>query len=135
MHEFCVSWFTLFSRYINSLVKTTTEAAGVNCTNGGFKTEFGLDANSNGTLEAGEINATLTKYVCNGLAGTNGTNGTSVSFYTPIITTLPSDQNATINDTITTNLLMTTQYHQLIFGIPRGKDGTNGTNGTFINHQ
>jgi hypothetical protein len=74
----------------NTLVKTTTEAAGVNCTTGGIKIEYGLDANNNGILDSGEINASLTKYVCNGavgatgaqgpqgaqgVAGTNGTNG------------------------------------------------------------
>jgi hypothetical protein len=71
----------------NTLVKTTTEASGANCTTGGIKIEYGLDANSNGTLDVSEINATLTKYVCNGavgatgaqgpqgVAGTNGTNG------------------------------------------------------------
>lgn len=53
----------------NTLVKTTTEAAGVNCTTGGVKLEYGLDVNGNGVLDVGEINATLTKYVCNGTTG------------------------------------------------------------------
>lgn len=79
----------------NTLVKTTTESAGTNCTTGGIKIEYGLDANNNGTLELSEINASLTKYVCNGavgatgavgaqgiqgiqgVAGANGTNGTN----------------------------------------------------------
>jgi hypothetical protein len=56
----------------NTLVKTTTEAVGVNCTTGGVKIEYGLDANNNGTLDVSEINATLTKYVCNGAQGTPG---------------------------------------------------------------
>jgi trimeric autotransporter adhesin len=54
----------------NTLILTTTEAAGANCATGGVKQEYGIDANGNGTLEAGEINAALTKYVCNGVAGT-----------------------------------------------------------------
>jgi hypothetical protein len=58
-----------------SLVQTTSEPAGANCTNGGFKTEYGLDANTNGILDAGEINNFLTQYVCNGAAGLNGNNG------------------------------------------------------------
>jgi hypothetical protein len=33
----------------NSLVKTTAEAAGTNCTSGGVKLEYGLDLNENGT--------------------------------------------------------------------------------------
>ena len=76
----------------NTLVKTTTEAAGVNCTTGGIKIEYGLDVNNNGTLDLSEINTSLTKYVCNGatgatgaqgaqgiqgVAGANGTNGTN----------------------------------------------------------
>ncbi|MBN9294717.1 MAG: hypothetical protein J0G96_12140 [Flavobacteriia bacterium] len=59
----------------NSLVKTTTEAAGANCTTGGIKLEYGLDANNNGTLDASEINASLTKYICNGTQGIQGTTG------------------------------------------------------------
>lgn len=50
----------------NSLIKTTTEPAGANCTNGGVKVEVGTDQNSNGILDATEINLSLTKYVCNG---------------------------------------------------------------------
>jgi hypothetical protein len=59
----------------NTLAKTTTEVAGANCTTGGVKIEYGLDANSNGNLDAGEINATLTKYVCNGAVGAIGATG------------------------------------------------------------
>ncbi len=49
---------------LNALIKTTTEPAGANCTNGGTKIETGLDVNANGTLDAGEVNASQTKYVC-----------------------------------------------------------------------
>ena len=59
----------------NSLSRTTTEAAGANCANGGVKVEYGLDTNTNGTLDAGEVNATLTKYVCNGATGSTGATG------------------------------------------------------------
>lgn len=53
----------------NSLVKSTNELAGANCATGGVKVEYGLDANSNGILEAGEIDVSLTRYVCNGAVG------------------------------------------------------------------
>ncbi len=56
----------------NTLVNTTTEPVGANCADGGTKLEYGLDANNNGTLDAGEINAALTKYICNGVQGTPG---------------------------------------------------------------
>jgi hypothetical protein len=65
------------SNGLNALIKTTTEPAGVNCTNGGTKIETGLDANSNGVLDASEINSTQTKFVCNGLNGTIGSGSLS----------------------------------------------------------
>jgi hypothetical protein len=61
----------------NTLAKTTTESAGLNCTTGGVKLEYGLDANNDGTLDAGEINGSLTKYVCNGSSGSNGSAGSN----------------------------------------------------------
>jgi len=52
---------------LNALIKTTAETVGANCGTGGTKIETGLDANRNGTLEATEINAAQTRYVCNGV--------------------------------------------------------------------
>jgi hypothetical protein len=63
---------------LNALIKTTTEPAGANCTNGGTKIETGLDANANGVLDAGEVNASQTKYVCNGGGGVNSVGNQSV---------------------------------------------------------
>ena len=60
---------------INTLVKTSLEAAGTNCTTGGVKIEYGLDSNSDGTLSDDEIDATLTKYVCNGLVNNGNEKG------------------------------------------------------------
>jgi trimeric autotransporter adhesin len=54
----------------NTLILTTSEPAGANCATGGVKQEYGIDADGNGTLQAGEINAALTKYICNGATGT-----------------------------------------------------------------
>ncbi len=48
----------------NSLITTLIEQPGVNCTNGGFKIEAGVDTNDNGQLEAGEVDTT--EYLCNG---------------------------------------------------------------------
>lgn len=67
------------SNGLNALIKTTTEPAGANCTNGGTKIETGLDANSNGVLENSEVNATQTQYVCNGVNGI--TSGNSISIH------------------------------------------------------
>ena len=59
----------------NSLVKTTTELVGANCSTGGVKLEYGLDGNSNGILDISEVNSSLTKYVCNGSIGATGAQG------------------------------------------------------------
>lgn len=58
-----------------SLSRTTAEAAGANCATGGVKFEGGSDANRNGTLDAAEVNATLTRFVCNGAQGPQGIQG------------------------------------------------------------
>jgi len=50
----------------NSLVHTSAEPAGANCAHGGTKIEVGVDTNDNGTLDASEVSATGTTYVCSG---------------------------------------------------------------------
>jgi hypothetical protein len=57
---------------LNALIKTSSEPAGANCTNGGTKIETGLDANSNGVLDVAEVNAAQTQYVCNNTGGAGG---------------------------------------------------------------
>ncbi len=47
----------------NSLINVTPEPAGVNCANGGFKIDTGLDLNKDGILGVNEI--TKTVYDCN----------------------------------------------------------------------
>ena len=59
----------------NALIRTTPEAAGANCANGGVKIEAGLDADGNGQLADTEVNASQTKYLCNGSNGTTGATG------------------------------------------------------------
>ena len=102
----------------NTLVKTTTETPGVNCTTGGIKLEYGLDANSNGVLDVAEVNATLTKYVCNGAVGATGPSGASGPAGAQGLTGATGAQGA--------------QGIQGATGAtgPAGSNGTNGTNGT-----
>lgn len=52
------------SNGLNSLMAIVSEPSGSICSNGGLKITSGLDANSNGTLDASEV--TSMKYVCNG---------------------------------------------------------------------
>jgi uncharacterized protein (TIGR02145 family) len=59
----------------NTLIKTSLEASGLNCANGGIKIETGLDANSNGVLDPSEVNTSLTRYICNGATGAIGPQG------------------------------------------------------------
>ncbi|HYV48605.1 MAG TPA: right-handed parallel beta-helix repeat-containing protein [Myxococcaceae bacterium] len=56
-------------------IQTTNEPSGVNCPVGGTKVEYGLDSNGNGILDSSEINAALTRYVCNGATGATGSQG------------------------------------------------------------
>ncbi len=58
---------------LNSLVRVTTEVAGAHCANGGSFVETGLDLNTNGILDLGEV--TQSQYVCNGVDGTDGLDG------------------------------------------------------------
>ena len=57
----------------NSLISTTTESSGANCTTGGLKIQSGLDSDVDGVLDSAEVTATT--YVCNGSNGSNGSNG------------------------------------------------------------
>jgi hypothetical protein len=54
---------------VNSLINTTDETAGLNCSGGGQTIETGLDSNKNGTLDQTEVQAT--RYICNGTDGTS----------------------------------------------------------------
>jgi formylglycine-generating enzyme required for sulfatase activity len=49
----------------------TAEPAGVNCTNGGFKVVFYVDANGNNTLDSSEQGSVQTAYACNGAPAVN----------------------------------------------------------------
>jgi hypothetical protein len=70
---------------LNTIVKTSIESVGANCATGGVKLEYGVDANSNGSLESGEINAALTQYVCNGAIGPQGPSGSGGGGFTHYI--------------------------------------------------
>ncbi len=50
---------------LDSLVRTSAEPAGANCPYGGTKIETGIDANHDGILDAAEVTAATTSYVCN----------------------------------------------------------------------
>ena len=70
----------------NAAVRTTEIEAGAICANGGYKVETGLDKNQNGKLDDDEVQADLTKTICNGTTGAAGTNGFNVAIRTTEIT-------------------------------------------------
>lgn len=57
----------------NALISAVAEAAGDNCTGGGFLISVGTDENENGSLDSDEVEST--SYLCNGANGTEGTDG------------------------------------------------------------
>lgn len=52
-----------------TLVSTNNEPAGTNCAAGGIKIQVGVDTNGNGVLDSAEVNASQTRFVCNGASG------------------------------------------------------------------
>ena len=64
------------SNGLNAIASMTPESAGSNCANGGTRIDVGVDDNSNGVLEASEIDQT--QYVCDG-GSSNNTMLTSIS--------------------------------------------------------
>lgn len=95
----------------NALVVTAAEAAGNNCASGGTRLDVGIDDDGNGTLDAGEIDAT--SYICNGADGADGrTSLTRTSTNTAecgaaggvaIDTGIDTDGNGTLEDPEVTN--------------------------------
>ncbi len=53
-----------------SLIKTTQEPVGENCSEGGIRIDTGIDGNSNDQLDDDEISST--NYICNGTSGQDG---------------------------------------------------------------
>jgi len=58
---------------VGTLVRTTDEAAGANCAEGGVRLDEGTDADGDGTLDDDEI--TGTRYICSGVDGNDGSAG------------------------------------------------------------
>ena len=56
-----------------TLIRASTEPAGTNCANGGYRIDVGADTSGNSVLDLAEV--TSTAHVCNGAAGTGGATG------------------------------------------------------------
>lgn len=60
---------------LTALTATAAEPAGANCPTGGIRVDSGVDTNRDNQLDAGEVNAPATRYVCNGAQGPQGPTG------------------------------------------------------------
>jgi hypothetical protein len=78
---------------VSSLIKTTLEPPGVNCTNGGTKIETGLDANGNGVLDSGEVIVSQTNFICGYSGGQSfiPTQGVRIGFSQSTTWTCPAN--------------------------------------------
>jgi hypothetical protein len=118
----------------NTLIATTAEPAGANCATGGVKQEYGQDTNGNGVLDASEINAALTKYVCNGATGTvanawalGGNTGTTASDF---IGTTDNQPVLFRTGNIMSGILDGLATHNTAFGFESLRSNTTGTYNT-----
>lgn len=118
-----------------ALINTSVEPSGTNCPNGGTKIEVGLDINSNGVLDNSEINASQTKYVCNGpqgIAGPQGPTGTASSTigsnaaFSDAITTYYGDVNLVCSLSGSTQIAVSNNGKYIVLGCL--SDNSNGIN-------
>jgi len=116
----------------NSLIQSTVEPAGVNCTNGGYFVQSWLDLDDDGTLSAGETSVDY--YICNGVDGVNGTNGAdgadgvNGSNGTDGVGVTSTVDNG--DGTFTINYSDATSFTTADLTGPAGSDGVDGVNGT-----
>jgi OmcA/MtrC family decaheme c-type cytochrome len=74
----------------NSLVRTGTEAAGVNCPFGGTRIETGLDANNDNALADSEVNPAATSFVCNAAPGGSVSPSSGIVAAVKVVSTSPT---------------------------------------------
>lgn len=79
---------------LNSLIKTSTELAGINCATGGLKVDVGLDSNRNGILDNIEIRAT--SYICSNSPNSYSATINQTGLNPPISTIINNSLNLNI---------------------------------------
>jgi len=79
----------------NSLIKTSSELPGLNCSSGGLKVDIGLDSNRNGSLENSEIKTT--SYICNNSPATFSATISQTGINSPVNTIINNSLNLTIS--------------------------------------
>ena len=110
----------------NGLIEATAIGPGVDCPDGGYMIEEGLDANNNGIIDLIEIE--LTFYVCNGADGSGGGTGGTTGPTGPAGPQGPTGTNGADGATGPPG----TNGINGVDGAtgPTGTPGTNGINGT-----
>lgn len=119
---------------LNTLVLLVPEPAGANCATSGVRVSAGRDADRNGVLSAGEVEAS--SYVCNGSAGATGATGAAgaTSLVSMSVepagancsaggTRLDSGVDANANGTLDLSEVATTRY------VCNGATGSTGATG------
>lgn len=125
----------------NSLISTTVLNIGdVNCSTGGYAVTTGLDTNANGILDDTEGS---TQYVCNGTAGTNGSDGAAVLTLVNTVTLNAGDANCATGgydiqsgvDDNGNSILDTAEIdeHSYVCNGTDGADGQDGSSSSLFN--
>lgn len=117
---------------LKAVSRTSVEAPGENCENGGIKIEVGNDKNANNSLDDDEVEADQTKYACNGNDGSNGQNALAKISDEPKGANCPNSTGVKIEVGIDTNKngeldeseVTNTQY------VCGGKNGSQGPQGS-----
>ncbi|SDX14683.1 DUF7151 family protein, partial [Flagellimonas zhangzhouensis] len=112
---------------LKSLVVTTTEPAGANCSAGGIKVESGIDDNGNGTLDLAEVDST--EYVCNGDPSTDNQTASEVNSDTPADVDGDGANESTVEDVIQAIAPITSKAARVFYPPSIAVDAS--TNGTF----
>lgn len=126
---------------LTSLIRVTPDDS---CPSGGIQIEVGLDTNSNGSLDAGEVQSTYS--ICNGTDGADGTNGSNGFNTLSNVTTESPGPNCAngglkVELGLDTNRNGTLDNEEVVSenyvcngadgnNGSDGSDGSNGTNGT-----
>ena len=119
-------------RDIHNALVATSDEVGETCANGGVHMDFGLDANDNGTLDAGEILGS--RAICHGTNGENGENGQTATIHTTAFEDVQGGCNygGIKAEVLIDNVVQADQTQYICNGanVTNGQDGQNGTNGS-----
>lgn len=117
------------SNGLSALSNVITEEPGDNCPNGGLRVQLGVDSNSNGTLDAGEI--VSDNYICNGSDGSDGISSiTKASIEEAGDNCINGGLRIEIGmDDVTIDGILQNEEVDYTYFVCNGADGADGNNG------